>query len=475
MDKKPKCKIHNKSIKSICMSCNTLLCYKCLSDHSKKGCKFPMDLVTYASERIVPKYKKQIEDYKRKKKSIEISVKGFINNSEAMKVNLEELKGKLEEVLEKVNNNIEMLARGVDESLPLADTLMHSLTSQCQNLEDAIEAEDMSVIVQRIEEGEVMNIVGASENEKKLIQEISKTAAFFAKSEQLEKLNSNLKKMVETYQKFAYQCASKILNKNIFGTCSFQDNFTKLCMYDIQSKKMTPSITVPQWCTITQIGSRAFVSGGSTTTSLDTVYEFIEITPCLIPMESMNFPKYCHRTENISPDSFVTVGGENGSGSIPQCEEYNLSENKWKLIPSLLKARNCTGTALVGKYLYAIGGKPISGEIEQLDINEKKAWVIFNLISNGVSFKGEIVAFPISYEEIITFRGGNETEISIINLKTKSAIKYEQTQIGDYYRYNTVCQIGRNAYIIGLYGNIHIYKISEHKSEEIEYKLAITN
>lgn len=244
--------------------------------------------------------------------------------SEAIKGGLIQLKEKLKRLLAQADDSIEILVRGVDQSIPLHEKF---LTTQCKDLSTAIEQENMGYIIKKIEEGEAISIIGLGDSERKLTDDINTSIDYLLKSEQFEKLNTCLKAMRETYQKFAVQCALRVVNNNVYGICSIQSNYTKLCIYNIQTKKMTVSILVPQWCTITQIGTQTFLSGGCGPAITNTVYEFLDETPCLIPMELMKYAKFCHRTEVISSDAFVTIGGDNGTGSISYCEEYSVTTN----------------------------------------------------------------------------------------------------------------------------------------------------
>lgn len=475
MEKKPKCKEHNKKLQSFCTSCNTLLCFKCLAQHGKKGCKYPVDLPTYAQEQILPKYMNQLNEFELKKEAIESSVKEFITASEKIKGRLVELRRRLEQLLVQVDESVEILVRGVDQSIPLHETIKRFLTSQCEDLTAAIENENMGYIIKKIEEGEAISIIGLGDSERKLTDDVNGSIEYFLKSEEFGRLSLCLKAMAETYQKFSIQCASRVVNNNVYGICSTQSNYTKLCVYNIQTRKIVPSIPVPQWCTITQIGSRTFLSGGCSPAITNSVCEYQEETSCLVPVEPMKYAKFCHRTEVISPNAFVTIGGDNGTVSIPYCEEYSVSDNKWLMLPPLMKARHCTGSAYLGKFLYAIGGKSTGSEIERLDVGEKKFWMPVNAVLNGVSFSGETLAFAISAEEIMIFRGGNTTEASIFSVKSGVIKKYDSSLKGDFYRFNPACQIGRNIYIIGNYGHIHIYKMSENKFEEVDYQAALLN
>eukprot|EP00826_Nyctotherus_ovalis_P048061 TRINITY_DN5623_c0_g2_i2.p1 TRINITY_DN5623_c0_g2~~TRINITY_DN5623_c0_g2_i2.p1 ORF type:complete len:476 (+),score=108.61 TRINITY_DN5623_c0_g2_i2:100-1527(+) len=475
MEQNPRCQEHNKKLNSFCVSCSTLLCFKCLSEHGKKGCEYPIDLPAYAGERLLPKYKAQLVDFEVKREMIEGSVKDFIESAEGMKNELRQLKERLEQLLETVESSIEVLERGVDQSIPLQQTIRSFLAEQCKDLEDAVKAEDMGYIINKISDKEPVNVIGIGDGEKRLVEAVNESVAYFLKSDVVESLNTSLKEMLAIYRQFAYQSPSRVVSNYVCGICSTQSNYTRLCMYDVQTKKMTPAVPVPQWCTVTQLGSQTFLTGGCNPVVTNMVSEFIEASQQLVLREPMKYAKHCHRTEATSPKTFITIGGDNGTISVPYCEEYSVTDNKWKMLPNLNKARHYAGTALLGKYVYAIGGRSTSGEIERLDLTEKKRWVIISPTIIEIAFTNDTLAFPTSSEEITLFRGGNLTEVAVYNVKRGTVKKQGFTLKGDFYRYNPVCQIGRNSYVIGHLGHIHIYKAAERRFEEIDYQTAITN
>jgi 2-hydroxy-3-keto-5-methylthiopentenyl-1-phosphate phosphatase len=416
-----------------------------------------------------------LADFEAKKETIESSIKDFTGSAESMKDELLQLKEKLEQLLETVESSIEVLTRGIDQTIPLDDTIRNFLTDQCKDLETAIEEENMNYIVKKINGKEPGGVIGVGDGEKRLVEAVNETVTYFLKSDLIENFNMSLKEMVTIYREFAYQSASKVVSNYVCGICSTQSNYTRLCMYDIQTKKMTPAVPVLQWCTITQLGKQIFLSGGCNPVITNMVSEFVEESQQLVYREPMKYPKHSHRTEAISPTCFITIGGNNGTSSISYCEEYSATNNQWHMLPNLNKARFYAGTAVIGKYVYAIGGRTTNGEIERLDLTEKKQWVIVNAVLNEMTFTSDTLGFSSSAEEIILLRGGNLTEVAVYNVKQKTVKKQAITLKGDYYRFNPVCLIGRNAYVIGHLGHIHIYKATEKKFEEIDYQTAITN
>jgi len=472
MKQNSRCQIHGKKLNSYCLSCDNLICYRCLSEHGKKGCTYPIDLPTYAAEKLLPKYKEQLASFELKKKEIEPALKEFIESAEGIKNELERLKDNLKQLLDTIEVTIEILTRGIDQSIPLQDTIRTFLTDQYKDLEDAIKKEEMGYIIRKIKSKEPSIMMGIGDGEKKLVEAAKESISYLFKTGITDNINNFLKSIVEIYKQFAYQSASKVVVNYVYGTCSTQANYTRLCIFDIQSKKITPVIPVVQWCTVTQLGKQVFLSGGCNSVVTNAVSEFIEEDQNMILKEPMKFPKYCHRTEAISPLCFITIGGDNGTMSIPYCEEYSVTDNKWQMLPNLNRARHYAGTSILGKYVYAIGGKTTNGEVERLDLTEKKRWEIVNVVSD-ITFTSDTIAFPSLLEEITLFRGGIATEVAVYNVKERTIKKQSYTLKGDYYRYNSVCQIRRNIYIIGHFGHIHIYKVAEKKYEELDYKTLI--
>ena len=234
-------------------------------------------------------------------------------------------------------------------------------------------------------------------------------------------------------------------------------------------------VAVPQYCTVTQLQNQTFITGGNTPSITNAVSEFIMDTQRLIRKSSMNYAKYCHRTEAISTKHFITIGGENGLTAIPHCEEYSVDDDKWIMLPPLNKARYCTGSALLGKYVYVIGGRGTTGEIERLDLTEKKHWAKIVPITAEITFTSDTLAFATSSNEISIFRGGNPTEVSVFDVKEQTVKKNVTNLKTDFYRFSSVCYIGHNIYIIGHNGHIHIYKTADKKFEDIDYQDVMTN
>eukprot|EP00826_Nyctotherus_ovalis_P026216 TRINITY_DN2048_c0_g6_i1.p1 TRINITY_DN2048_c0_g6~~TRINITY_DN2048_c0_g6_i1.p1 ORF type:complete len:476 (+),score=146.56 TRINITY_DN2048_c0_g6_i1:31-1458(+) len=475
MEQNPRCQEHGKKLNSYCLSCSSLLCFKCLSDHGKKGCKYPIDLPAFAAERLIPKYKAQLADFEARKETIEVSVKDFIVSAEGMRQELGTLRERLGALLETIESSIETITRGIDQSIPLQETIKRFLTDQYKDLQDAILNENMGYIIQRMNVKEAASVIGVGDGEKRLVEAVNESVLHILKSDSLDTLNNSLKEMMAIYRQFAYQSASKVVSNYVCGICSTQSNYTRLCMYDIETKKITPAVPVPQWCTVTQLGTQIFISGGCNPVVSNIVSEFIEKNQHLVMKEPMNYAKSSHRTEAISPKFFITIGGDNGTTSISYCEEYSVTDNRWQMLPSLNKPRFYSGTALLGNSVYAVGGRTTNGEIERLDLAEKKRWVLVNVVASEMVFTADTLAFPYSPEEIMVLRGGNQTEVAVYNVKQGVVKRLGVNLKGDFYRYNPVCQIGRNAYIIGHFGHIHIYKAAEKKFEEIDYQAAITN
>jgi len=464
------CRDHNKPIQAICTTCKELLCIKCNAFHIKKGCKNSIDLPSYATTELLPKYKSLIDDFEQRKYFIEAFVNNFVNSTEGIQQGLILLKERIEVLLEEVNNGIECLAKGISHPSLLHSAIKMILISEYNELKNAIHTEDLTFIIDKLNDQEFVNMVGLGDNKKCLMKSLHSSIDTLLKSQEIKVLGESLKFLSSTYKRFAEQYAAKINNKFVYGICDPQCDYKKLCRYDIETNKLNTCIDVPRMCTVTQIGKQLFVSGGLNPLS-NTLYEFLEDTQHLSPKASMKYGKYGHKTEGVTMLEFVSIGGHNGVSSIAYCEEYSIQDNEWRTLPSLNQPRHYTATALLNnKLLYAIGGYGITDSIEVLSVTQKIQWETIKLVFNELAFNSSPAAFPISIEEIMIYQGGNTENAGILNVTQGTINKIESKLTKEYYYTNPICIINKTAYIIGdYYGHLHIYKISEKEFKQIDY------
>jgi len=462
-----KCKEHGEFINAICTTCGGLMCFKCLTPHAKKGCKFPIDIFTHTKEDIMPKFKSQLDDFEKQKSTIEASIKLFVTTSEHIRSNLIELKRHISLLLESIETCADSLKVDINKLLYCND-IKQFLTDEYNGLLNAIEKEDAEYIIKRFNYIRAVNMFELGQVEKKLINTINASISTLQKTEDIKTLTQSLKQLASIY---GTTYAPKVIKDYVYGICAPQYTYNKLCKYNISSKKLTTCIEVPSHSTITQFDSHVFISGGSKPL-ISSLSEYIEDTQSLVLKQPMNCPKYAHKTVATSTAAFITIGGTTGNTPIAYCEEYSLREDKWRMIPLLNKARCNAPGVLLDRYLYVIGGTGTNGEIELLNVNEMKEWVMVEVKVNELRFDDSPEAFPISREEIMILKGGNTGDTAIYNTKDKSIKQWGSHLKKDWYYYNTTCIIANIAYIIGSRGHIHIFNITDKKFQEVDYSLA---
>ena len=154
MDQVPKCKEHYKSIEFICKSCNNLVCAKCLSIHSKKGCKYPIYIVTYAEEELFPYYKTRLMEFDEHKIKIEENMAEFLNTLNTVKQKLHEIKAKFIITIDNIWKAIKSLNEDEERFNNMIYDTKNKIMKECGQLEDAIKNEDVGYIIKRIENKE---------------------------------------------------------------------------------------------------------------------------------------------------------------------------------------------------------------------------------------------------------------------------------------------------------------------------------
>eukprot|EP00826_Nyctotherus_ovalis_P046179 TRINITY_DN5188_c0_g2_i4.p1 TRINITY_DN5188_c0_g2~~TRINITY_DN5188_c0_g2_i4.p1 ORF type:complete len:495 (-),score=79.64 TRINITY_DN5188_c0_g2_i4:88-1497(-) len=467
MEKNPTCSLHQKPILMVCATCKGLLCFKCPALHTEKGCTSSIDLPTYAAKVLLPGYKAQMEDYVKRKHSLQASAKEFESSSEKLKNDLIKLKEKLESMLERVNDNIELLKAGIVNSQ--YGKINNKIEEEYKLIKQAIENEDMGYIVEKINSKEASVILGVGDGEQQLLETIKKSIARIMSFKEFEVLEEALKVLDTIYSKAETQS-----NKCVYGICYKIAEYKKLCKFDIKNRRLISTDVTTYGCTITQIGSRIFFTGGDDPV-LNVVKEFIEDTQSVVTKEPMKYAKCGHKAEPISSAEFVTIGGSDGNSSIAYCEKYSVAKNKWELLPSLNRARRFPATSFIkNKLLYAIGGIDSNNEIEMLEINEWQNWVTIKLASDKLEFDDGPAAFPISPNEIMILCGNDTTTTAIFNLTYNTVRKCTPSAKRDSYYENQVCIFDNAAYIIGEdNGHIHIYKLASKAFDDIDYEDAI--
>eukprot|EP00826_Nyctotherus_ovalis_P057818 TRINITY_DN7916_c0_g1_i2.p1 TRINITY_DN7916_c0_g1~~TRINITY_DN7916_c0_g1_i2.p1 ORF type:complete len:322 (+),score=74.18 TRINITY_DN7916_c0_g1_i2:25-966(+) len=275
------CRLHGKPIQNICKCCKGFLCFKCYSLHTKKGCKEIVDLPLYATTELLPKYKARLDEFEDQKEAIDQSVKDFSVSLESLRQQLFNLQEVLGQVLDNVHDTITVLSESL--TLPSLSHNMQKLfvAGEHQKLKDPIERDDMGFIMKRLENLDMPNTIPVGDSEELLIKALSQLIPHIINSKELKELNEELKELREVYRKVSEQYASKIVGNLVYGVCKPESDYTELCSYNIKKKKLTTEYSVPKRCTVTQVISQIFVSGGYEITYLFGDYDTVTDTPPL--------------------------------------------------------------------------------------------------------------------------------------------------------------------------------------------------
>eukprot|EP00826_Nyctotherus_ovalis_P025854 TRINITY_DN2006_c0_g3_i4.p1 TRINITY_DN2006_c0_g3~~TRINITY_DN2006_c0_g3_i4.p1 ORF type:complete len:466 (+),score=140.25 TRINITY_DN2006_c0_g3_i4:123-1520(+) len=463
MDSVPKCEEHGKPLQMICTSCNTLLCLSCLSQHAKGECKWPMGIPTYASEQLVEKYQSCLKALEEQKDLVGSSM-GKLRES------FVELKDSLNQFVSSIESGIKQLDYCVAQMDSLEESIRESLANECEDVKEAAKCDDLSYLVSKINTKELNYILDMKASKDKLSGAIKEIAKQLSIRQSIDDAKNTVKLLNEVHQNFIVH-RPKSLEAAVYGVCNPEGDCKRLCKYDVKAAKLSSLIKVPRFCTVTQMSNAVFVSGGGSPTS-SAVSEFFERNVSLVTKKPMKYAKYRHKTEVLSRNTFMAIGGFDGKVSIARCEEYSVAEDRWTEAPALNKARYHTATALLNGLLYAIGGFDAQNDVEVLDLSQKSVWTCVKVAKSEVSIGNSAAAFPISDTEIMILCGDFSTAAGLYDLQ-KESIKKHQLALGkDYYCFNSVCKIGDSMYIIGMNGHIHIYRTKSGEFEEIDYSVA---
>jgi len=464
------CGDHGETTNIFCETCNKLMCLECLSSHAEKNCKFPISFFHYTNKETLPKYKAELDMFERDKESFEKSINDFISSSKDIKLQLFQLKSIIEKLLE-VMEAVERFTNIADNPLSYCDAIRESLTEKYENMKEAIINKNIKYIMKNREgQHNLKETVGIYSKQKESIESLKKLMNDLLKSKGIEQITKGLQELYSSHTTLMKDQGNKVTSKFYYGLISSQDDFKRLCRYDIRAKKLTPTIPVKYKAAVTQIGSRIFLTGGHNPI-VNTVHEFIENTQTLVPKRSMNYAKAGHSTQVILPDVFVALGGYNNEKRNTYCEEYSTYKNEWTILPSLNNAREGAGTLLLNnKYLYVIGGIDSNNTIERLDIIQKNVWVLVNLASNEISINVSPRAFFISDSEALIL-SGNYADLVVgkYDINANTIKKSEMTTVSDYYHFVNACNIGSYVYILGYNGNAVSYNLRTKKLKVTPY------
>ena len=159
----PKCKLHGKPIQILCKDCSNLLCVACIEAHTTHGCKDIIDLPSYATREILPKYKSQIDNFDQRKDSIEIMMKNFLDSTDNILQGLLQLKEKYEYGIKNINDAIVKFSKYVAQPSPFCYGIKELLINDYMEVRNAVIKEDMWCIIQKLGDKYATNVIGLEE------------------------------------------------------------------------------------------------------------------------------------------------------------------------------------------------------------------------------------------------------------------------------------------------------------------------
>jgi len=247
----------------------------------------------------------------------------------------------------------------------------------------------------------------------------------------------------------------------------------ELCGFDLFSKKVVNfRIEIPWENRIIQLSGRVFITGGyKNGNSLIDVSEFFESTKTLITRAPMNHARHTHSLVRVRRSSFAAIGGYT-YGQMRECEQFDIVENVWTMLPPLNEAKQLTGCLMIQeKFLYCFGGKKADGAcktLEELIIGQPQ-WRIVELVENQAIDGWCPSLYQASKSEVIIFRGRNMSDVYLFDLIKKKIKRYDKIiPIPEVYT-NQLYKIGDTIYTVGYYANLHMFDTKKLEYEVIRY------
>ena len=455
------CSTHKKEIEMYCAKCKEFLCVKCLTEHKNKHCSHPSYIPSYIEEEIFPNYPKTLKYFKQQSLKIQSSINKYNSSCSNAKTQLISLREKMNSSLSVINNCIDSLA-----IIPTYDSVNAKLEERSKESQRIIESENLRHSISRIKEKNLLDHMIQEESKEEAMDVIYKQVTEFMNEKKFDELTKSISDFTKFHENF--KLLTETPREFIYCSCRPEGNTKRLCKFNLKTKKISQCTDIQRWSVVTQINSRVFISGGYDP-DIHKLLEYIESTNTLKPKANMKYKKSSHKVEIMSRDTFATIGGLSENRSIPYCELYSVSDNKWTNLPSLNIPRSDHATALfLNRHLYAIGGVNGRNSIEKLDVLEMDKWDVVSIdLPNLIDGIG---AFSISNTEILILYNNSKT-IGIYNADTNTITNHESDIILDDYCLNSTCMIGANVYLVGYtQGNMHIYNIYDKKFHDIQYK-----
>lgn len=254
----------------------------------------------------------------------------------------------------------------------------------------------------------------------------------------------------------------------------FDREKNSLNIYNIKTKSSTSTqvnsgFILPYRFISIEVASNVYLVGGDNNHGyyLKSIHLYDEIRGVLIALAEM-FEARSRHSLSSHKDSIFAIGGENSTGVLNSCEQYDIKENVWKTFPRLHQRRCGHSSCVVDGHLYV--GFGWDGEylnsIESLNIEYGTAWSIVKL-EKGRSLPALQIAgmIHIGTQEILVFGGYEEgeklsTTSFVVNLKKNTWKKMKELAEGEAFIGSEAKKMGEMIYSVGyVKGGLYSYDI----------------
>jgi hypothetical protein len=131
-----------------------------------------------------------------------------------------------------------------------------------------------------------------------------------------------------------------------------------------------------------EIRGRIYMTGGAvanTKTYLKQTSVLDETKMSFSRLADMHYQRDAHGITSWLNRYIIVVGSWHGNDSIRTCEMYDVTTNRWTMLPDLNDGTCAPGLIVVKeRYLYKLGGTSDIGKVEMLDLQSPKKWVTIN-------------------------------------------------------------------------------------------------
>lgn len=200
-------------------------------------------------------------------------------------------------------------------------------------------------------------------------------------------------------------------------------------------------------------------------------------------LANMEIPRAFHGLVAIQQNFLYAIGGKNLTGELSSCEQYNIKDDIWRPVASLNEKKKFISLcSFKDKFIYSFVGD--KGERQESDIIEfldtEKAyrdfWEIVP-ISSGERIWGKIMlpgTVEIGSDCILIFGGTidhDDISKTFLFFPSKNTIrKWDELKHPDSFSGAKPYQMGSRIFIPGLSGELHIYNLASREWEVISKK-----